>query len=517
MPAGIKDDALWQKAKSQIQPNWDKMDEPWAAVMQRYKDMGGEASPEAEEACATGQMGQLMRAGEADGWQASHTKYASLREAAVDRSKRTVRCILITEGPGNLRDKNYYTADFVEDAAKKYNGARAYLNHASEAEYKNRPEGDIRELCGFYSDTKVVMVRDKQTGETVKAVEGTLHCDESEAGNNALAKAEAQVEYSKIFPDSPDEYCGLSISGSGVREGQAEIRGQKWNRIVGVGQADSVDVVTRPARGGAFLALTESAGKALHLPKQEATMLKKLMALTAELTEATKAMSEAKTEKQREAAKARITEANAKLKEAAEQAETDPALLDKDTKDEEAEGLDALKQLVPKMQDEEEAAYGERLAKVKAAMAPKPAEAKDPAKESVGDMTADQLRKKHPKLFEAVASRVRESQAEKGEDITAIKTELREAKTELLILKDEKLATKLLSEAGVPVKLLQVGDLIGKSEAEMKREIERVQGMLESAGGRSFFPQGAAKGSVHKGLGAKLSESVAKVKQAAGV
>jgi hypothetical protein len=513
MPAGIKNHDLWDKAKTQAGP--EQGDGYWAQVMTRYKALGGEASTEAEEACASGQMGQLLRAAAESDWRDSKPQFVSLREAQVDRKKRTVRCILITEGPGNLRDRNYYTADFIADAAKKYNGARAYLNHASEAEYKSRPEGDVRELCGFYRDTKVVAVRDKKTGEPVAAVEGTLVLDESRAGNDALAKVEAQLEYSKIFPDSAEEYCGLSISGSGVREGQAEIRGQKWNRIVGVGQADSVDVVTRPARGGAFLALTESAATAQHLPKEESTMLKKLMALTAELTEATKALGEAKTDAAREAAKTKIDTLNKQLRETAATAEAD----DKKKSDEGDDDMGALKKLLPKGSEEADDAYNERLAKVKAAAKGK--ESAEPIKkadifEAIGDITADDLRKKAPRLFEAVASRVRESLAEQGEDIKAVKAELREAKIELQILRDKELATKLLSEAGVPTKLLSIGDLIGKGESEMRREIERVQAMVEAAGGRVAFPAGA-KGGQNKGGSSKLSESLATLKQQAGV
>jgi len=512
MPSWVKDEDIWDKAKKAAGD-----DAAPALVTHVYKKLGGaigEGAPadlDDKEAASASTLGALQRAGckaaEADSWHGKSAKFVRFNEANVDSGKREVRCILITEGPGNLRDRNYYTADFVAEAAKKYNGARAYLNHATEAEFKGRPEGDIRQLCGYYKDTKVISTLDRKTGMNVAAVEGTLCLDESAAGNEALAKAEAQVEYSKIFPDSPEEYCGLSISGSGVREGQAEINGQKWNRIVGVGQADSVDVVTRPARGGAFLALTESAGKAPHLPKEEAIMLKKLMAITAEITEATKALSEAKTDEARSAAKVKVDALTKQLKEAAVKAEdeADVKKFNGDTKDEMDEA--DLKKLIPQGEAEDEAAYKTRLAKVKAAKSMK-------ADESVkADMSADDLRTKFPKLFEAVASRVRESEAEKGEDIKAVKTELREAKLELQVMRDKELATKLLSEAGVPTKLIGVGDLLGLTEAEMKREIEKVQALIEAAGGRVFVP--ASKAIAPKG--SKLAESIQTLNDKAGV
>lgn len=515
MPAGIKDAKLWNEAIAKVG------DKDWAGVLKAYKGMGGEADSEAEEACTSGQMGQLMRAGES--WQDEAQRFVSVHEAEVNSSKRQVRSILITEGPGNQRDKNYYTEEFIRDAAKKYEGARAYLNHASESEYKNRPEGDVRELCGFYRDLKVVSVRDKQTGETVAAVEGTLCLDESTAGKNALAKVEAQLMYDSIFPESPEEYCGLSISGSGVREGQADIKGQKWNRIVGVGQADSVDVVTRPARGGAFLALTESAGKATHLPKETVTMIKKLMAITAEITEATKSMSESKTDAERAVLKVKLEGLNKKLKEASEEPVLDDAAKAKAEEEAAAKAkaeadathpdadkdMAMLKDLIPQMADEAEEAYSERMAKVKAAFAPKD----DTAPKATESMSVDKFRKENPRMFEAVAARVRESAAEKGEDIKAVKAELREAKTELQVIRDKDMASKLLSEAGVPSKFLSIGDLIGMDESQMKRQIERTKAIIEAASGRVVVPANVQGGKSVTGL----SESIKTVKAQAGV
>lgn len=227
-------------------------------------------------------------------------------------------------------------------------------------------------------------------------------------------------------------------------------------------------------------------------------MIKKLMAITAEITEATKKLSEAKTDEGRATAKAEIEKLNAKLKEAAAAGA------------EEADDMADLKKLMPKNAEEADDAYNARLMKIKAA-----AKGKEAAAPEVKDgMSADELRQKFPKTFEAVASRVRESEAEKGEDIKAVKAELREAKTELQVLKDKETASKLLSEAGVPVKLLSVGDLLGLSEAEMKREIEKVQALVEAAGGRVAIPAGAKGG---KGQSSKLAGAITNLKQEAGV
>lgn len=504
MPAGIKDDALWQKAKSHIGSNGNG-DYNWAEVMSHYKSLGGEADKAAEEACSAGTMGQLMRAGES--WHEAAHQFVSLREAMLDAPGRRVKSILVTEGPGNQRDKNYYTERFINAAARAYEGARAYQNHASESEYRNRPEGDVRVLFGFYNDLKVEDVRDKQTGQTVKGVVGWLNFDESDAGRDAYAKACAQIDFSKIYPDSTEEYCGLSISGTGILEGTVEYQGSKWNRIVGVGQADSVDLVTRPARGGAFLALTESAGSGRHLPPKEQIIMKKLIAITAELTEAQKVLKTA-TEATREAAQAKVDGLMAKLAEAAK----DP---NADDENKEADDMAALKKLMPKGSEEADDVYEARIAKVKAAAKGKEAVATAAESFKDGSMSVDELRKKYPKTFEAVASRVRESEGSKNEDIKELKNELREASIKLLALQDKELATKLLTEAGVPVKFLSVGDLIGMTEAQMRREIERTKALLEeSAGGRVHVPVDLK---APKGKESKLAESVNKILEAAGV
>ncbi len=40
----------------------------------------------------------------------------SLREAIVDRANRTIDCIILVEGPGNLRDRNYYGPEAIASA-----------------------------------------------------------------------------------------------------------------------------------------------------------------------------------------------------------------------------------------------------------------------------------------------------------------------------------------------------------------------------------------------------------------
>lgn len=41
-PSWVKDEDTWQEAKDQVEPYWDRYDDPWAVVAYVYKQMGGE-------------------------------------------------------------------------------------------------------------------------------------------------------------------------------------------------------------------------------------------------------------------------------------------------------------------------------------------------------------------------------------------------------------------------------------------------------------------------------------------
>jgi hypothetical protein len=40
-PAWVRDEALWERAKFAVRPNWDRYDKPWAVVARVYENMGG--------------------------------------------------------------------------------------------------------------------------------------------------------------------------------------------------------------------------------------------------------------------------------------------------------------------------------------------------------------------------------------------------------------------------------------------------------------------------------------------
>ena len=519
----VADDSTWQKAKSAVKKNWSDYDQPYAVVAHVYQQMGGKVKGEAKpaecsakdaaawkghEATATAATAALTRpgAGEAKkGW-----TFQPLREAALDSSgKRVIKCILITEGPGNKVDRRFYTRQFIEDAAKKYEGARAFLNHQTDAEARERSEGDIKDQCGYYRGLNVQPTVDPETGKTVMGVFGDLNVDESAAGDETWAKAQAQMKYLQEFPGSTDVYVGLSINGGGIPGGNVMIEGQQWTQMVGVGSADSVDVVTRPARGGRFLALSESV-------KQELDMNKKLRVLIAKIGESNKKMGAEKDAGKKAILEAELVDLQAQLAREAEKAPPVAAKADpeeseaEEAKEEEADEadedyngppMDDMKKKIPKQPDETDEEHEARIKDVHAAMTAKAEPAESEGKESVRGMTAAQLRVKHPALFQSVAESVRKNLGAQAGDVTTLKGRVRELESQLQesrvkerVLDDTQEAKQLLAEAKLPTKFLAVQDLIGMTKEEKRRRISQVQAVLEAATGGSYTRESGPRG-----------------------
>lgn len=539
----VKDDKTWQKAKAAVQKNWGDYDEPYAVMAHVYQQMGGAVKGEAQPADCSAKDLQAWKDHEATSMSANSAlarpgageakkgwTFQPLREASADDSKgqRIIKCILITEGPGNKVDRRFYTRQFIEDAAKKYEGARAFLNHQTEEEARERSEGDIKDQVGYYRGLNVQPTVDPETGKTVMGVFGDLHVDESTAGDEAWSKAKAQMEYLKEFPESSDVYVGLSINGAGIPGGTVVMEGQQWTQMVGVGSADSVDVVTRPARGGRFLALSESV-------KQETNMNKKLLILAAKIGEANKKLrterdagKKANLEAELEGLQSQLAreaekapppappkaddgEESEEAKEAREAAEAEEAK--ESDGDYDGPPMDDMKKKIPKQPDESDEDHEARIKDIHAAMTNKSTE-NEGAKESFRGMSTKQLREKHPALFQAVAESVRKNLGAQASDVPALKGRVRELESQLQesrvkerILDDTQEAKAMLAEAKIPTAFLSVADLIGKTTEQKRREITRTQALVEAATGGSFnFPSGARGGG---NGGGKLDKSIA--------
>jgi hypothetical protein len=179
-----------------------------------------------------------------------------IREARSDGAGG-VACVVITEGLGNLRDANFYLPSAIKSAAKAIDGAQAYINHPSESEEDDRPERSLWDLAGWWTDPRVGTVKDPHTGEPLTALFATLRFDSSETGQYARSLVETALQHAKKYPNSKGVYAGISINGGGVSK-EGFIDGRPVNLVSEIQELFSADLVTKPARGGKFVALVES-------------------------------------------------------------------------------------------------------------------------------------------------------------------------------------------------------------------------------------------------------------------
>lgn len=186
------------------------------------------------------------------------TAFVPLREAAgasIDEQARTARVQIITEGLGNLKDRNFYTPSAIESSVQAFEGKQFYLDHPSQSEEEDRPERSVRDLAGFFSDCKAGSTEDADTGEKLAACFATLHFADSDPGRLAFDQVKTALDYQKRYPQSKDVYAGISINAGGVSH-PGTIEGMQVNMVTKIAEAFSADIVTKPARGGKFLAQT---------------------------------------------------------------------------------------------------------------------------------------------------------------------------------------------------------------------------------------------------------------------
>ena len=69
--------------------------------------------------------------------------FISLKEATIDKVKRSVRVVLIEAGTNPLK-RRHYPVHTIEEAAPLFKGIKMYLNHATKQDELSRPEGDVK-------------------------------------------------------------------------------------------------------------------------------------------------------------------------------------------------------------------------------------------------------------------------------------------------------------------------------------------------------------------------------------
>ena len=215
------------------------------------------------------------------------TESIRILEALSDgpNGEKVYKVVLITEGLGNLRSKNFYGPEAVDSAAKVYEGKRCYINHQDEAQAETLPERDVRDLAGYYKNMSVEVIEGK------KACVGELHCDLSESGRFLSEKIQSALQYQKDFPKRTQEYCGFSVNGDGDAEPKSMDVGGETMRVNYVNsftdESESCDLVTTPARGGKAVSVIK---ESLVKPKENVmkNVIKALKTAFSKVTESAK-------------------------------------------------------------------------------------------------------------------------------------------------------------------------------------------------------------------------------------
>jgi hypothetical protein len=165
---------------------------------------------------------------------------------------RDFRVVLIREGLA--KSGRFFTRRAVEDVARLAEGSRAFADHPTASEDRERPVRSIRDVVGWYSG--VAVEEDDRRGTTgegagAQAV-GTLHVAEAHAWLASMAREALAAGQPGVI--------GLSIESLAVvRAGEPPCVGRRVPVVESVEALKSVDVVTRPSAGGGFLSVQEAA------------------------------------------------------------------------------------------------------------------------------------------------------------------------------------------------------------------------------------------------------------------
>lgn len=288
-------------------PGWDdvvkaikgKVDNPWATAWamvdkgyQRHSKEGRPYHPFAllrrfqhesrsREATGIAALGQLARKSVKESLRESAVhpivEFTTFREAAAPAatatdgdSGATPRVVLITAGPGNVHDGNFYPPEVIERDVPMFEGVKCFLNHPGRMDEENRPEREVQIIAGWFSNIQATPV-DSQTAAVANLrYTADLSDQLTAAGSQAKGLIESAIVYQRQYPDKV--LVGFSINAEGPSHEvdaqtliqqypQFEQRLQErdtWNVVDGIAGAMSVDLVTFPARGGKVLGLVEA-------------------------------------------------------------------------------------------------------------------------------------------------------------------------------------------------------------------------------------------------------------------
>lgn len=169
--------------------------------------------------------------------------HVRLREATLTKSEDGVyEATVISEGPGNPEDDNYYTSAALREAvnAGLFEGLRAYANHPSATEVQDRPERDVKQLVGHFKEARFIDGSPAEVRAKFVPIRGSGY-------EWVTSLVEAAIQ---SLPGKP--LIGISIDGYGYTPDTQTIGGRTYSMVREFVQLGSADLVTQTATGGRF-------------------------------------------------------------------------------------------------------------------------------------------------------------------------------------------------------------------------------------------------------------------------
>ncbi len=184
---------------------------------------------------------ELMRS--VDGGQVEKTRglfanFERLDEAATTYSPSTGNLTITVIKPGWSKNNRYYSPALLKGAANIFEGAKMFMDHATDKEASQRPEGSVRDWVGTITGVKA------ESDGTIKAT-ANIH---NEAFKTSLANLKKAGNLNQM---------GVSIRAFGeAKPGEAE--GRKGTVVESLLGCKSVDFVTFAGAGGQVESMSES-------------------------------------------------------------------------------------------------------------------------------------------------------------------------------------------------------------------------------------------------------------------
>jgi hypothetical protein len=151
--------------------------------------------------------------------------------------------VLIREGLA--KSGRYFTREAVRQIASAADGLRAFADHPTPTQDRERPVRSVADMVGYYDGAAVAEVEGRLQAEA------TLHLFDSAAWLAGMVREALQSGHPDIVGLSIDAVCV-------VRPGSPPELGRSVPVVEQVLELRSTDVVTRPSAGGRFLTVKEA-------------------------------------------------------------------------------------------------------------------------------------------------------------------------------------------------------------------------------------------------------------------